>query len=925
MAMKLSAKDHIHTFELEHASKLKMKKVKIKARPETSHIVSSGSDQLLHRDMSSLFDEGSNKELFDKDIDYAKIPGINKITAAQMKSLKEKTKKNAKKIESILNLAKAVGSLGSGIGSGGYISRQLKAPGPHNGHNYVAPHERLIQSDLKLPDNIDDYLPKPKELVHDHPWDKNFVVARSISRDAYDEIKKITTFSALQIEVKEMCGKSGLATPNPKTIDSSTNADHESSDVEYMSTKSKEETENGDDYEDEFEDEINAVDDSKQQQHGSNIELTAEQQWMKNLQRVHFIGSIVLHIDLWEVSQYFEPPEIVVDVVGYLCILLGLKPTWDSAQGYLFKEINQVMKFLMCSEPLKIPKRRLRKAKQLKEEKVTTRQLMMLVDNKAMKKLVNWIFQFQKLADAILKVDERLKGRKVRAASPPPAALACDRVDKKKKGAISPLKDKAALKDLGEFFAELQMLLDSPEPQSAVAAEVIVPAAENKPCFKGQGTSHFEAEYFSDEPPELFEFAEIASVAAQSTALAEEALIATTAPPPSVPEPQSAPKKVTFELTDKIEANYNGKGNWYRGTVTKVHANGRYDIKYDDGDSEIAVEKSNVRECSVAEIVPGVAEALRAKESRSEAASSSQKKTAADNEYVADKFDSTDASSTPALKPTAKHTTFHLSAATSSERVVRFKVGDKVEGNYKGKGKWLPGRISKVNNNGSCDVLYEDKHVDYMAKRPHVRVSPSESAAADKIAPRSRPAVDSEPSLKSTDESISATVSNSRRSASPSKGFRIGETVEALGFKSKGKWLKGAVAKVNSNGSYNVIFDDGSVERMVKRANLRPCDVSAGEIMAAEPDKETDVAIHNEPIHMKKEETEAMTTLPIFGNEAPEKSCVKSNDRAAKIDDPNEFKDDIKIDLVLKSEPEKHVTEDVGYDMEFDDDDDDDD
>lgn len=193
--MKLSAKDHIHNFELEHSTKQKkMKKVKIKARPETSHVVSSGSDQLLYRDMSSLFNEESNKVLFDKDIDYAKIPGINKITAAQMKSLKEKSKKNARKIESVLSLAKAVNSMGSGIGSGGYISRQLKAPGPHNGHNYVAPHERLIQADLKLPDNIDDYLPKPKQLVHDHPWDKNFVVARSISRDAYDEIKKITTF-----------------------------------------------------------------------------------------------------------------------------------------------------------------------------------------------------------------------------------------------------------------------------------------------------------------------------------------------------------------------------------------------------------------------------------------------------------------------------------------------------------------------------------------------------------------------------------------------------------------------------------------------------------------------------------------------------------------------------------------------------------
>ena len=34
--------------------------------------------------------------------------------------------------------------------------------------------------------------------------------------------------------------------------------------------------------------------------------------------------------------------------------------------------------------------------------------------------------------------------------------------------------------------------------------------------------------------------------------------------------------------------------------------------------------------------------------------------------------------------------------------------GDKVEGNYKGKGKWYPGRIQKVRLDGSYDIAYND-------------------------------------------------------------------------------------------------------------------------------------------------------------------------------------------------------------------------
>jgi hypothetical protein len=47
-------------------------------------------------------------------------------------------------------------------------------------------------------------------------------------------------------------------------------------------------------------------------------------------------------------------------------------------------------------------------------------------------------------------------------------------------------------------------------------------------------------------------------------------------------------------------------------------------------------------------------------------------------------------------------------AASSGGRKKTLEEGDKVEGNYKGKGKWYAGRIQKVRLDGSYDIAYND-------------------------------------------------------------------------------------------------------------------------------------------------------------------------------------------------------------------------
>jgi len=52
---------------------------------------------------------------------------------------------------------------------------------------------------------------------------------------------------------------------------------------------------------------------------------------------------------------------------------------------------------------------------------------------------------------------------------------------------------------------------------------------------------------------------------------------------------------VELGVGDRCEANYRGRGRYYKGVVVTANADGSMDIDYDDGDKERNVEKSLVR------------------------------------------------------------------------------------------------------------------------------------------------------------------------------------------------------------------------------------------------------------------------------------------------------------------------------------------
>ena len=97
-------------------------------------------------------------------------------------------------------------------------------------------------------------------------------------------------------------------------------------------------------------------------------------------------------------------------------------------------------------------------------------------------------------------------------------------------------------------------------------------------------------------------------------------------------------------------------------------------------------------------------------------------------------------------------------ASSSGGRKKPLEEGDKVEGNYKGKGKWYAGRIQKVRLDGTYDIAYNDGEQEIRVSEELVRA------------------------IESSDSRPKAVVL--------SEGMRV-----EANYKGKGKWYPGIIKR----------------------------------------------------------------------------------------------------------------------------------
>ena len=177
------------------------------------------------------------------------------------------------------------------------------------------------------------------------------------------------------------------------------------------------------------------------------------------------------------------------------------------------------------------------------------------------------------------------------------------------------------------------------------------------------------------------------------------------------------------------------KGRWYPGKIARERADGTFDIDYDDGEKEYRVEDRLVR-------------ALEERDAE-----------------------------TPAPE---------------------LRVSDRVEGNYRGAGRYYPGRITRVNAGGTVNIDYDDgeseRYVEKSMVRP-VGSSPKKQVSAGGL-------------------------------ASPRR-LREGDKIEG-NYRSKGRWYAGKIKRENNDGTFDIDYDDGEKEYRVEARLVRAVDDSAG-------------------------------------------------------------------------------------------------
>ncbi|KAL7993232.1 putative Tudor domain, Agenet domain, plant type, histone methyltransferase, Tudor domain 1 [Plasmopara halstedii] len=146
---------------------------------------------------------------------------------------------------------------------------------------------------------------------------------------------------------------------------------------------------------------------------------------------------------------------------------------------------------------------------------------------------------------------------------------------------------------------------------------------------------------------------------------------------------------------------------------------------------------------------------------------------------------------------------------------MKFKEGDKVEAQYKGKSRFYPGVISRCRLNGTYDIDYDDGEKET-------------SVVAELIQPRSHIvgySSDYEANVEKTSSSrlgIEArSESKSSNSVSSHVAYRVGTRIEAR-YMQKDLYYKGTISRVNDNGTYVIEYDDGDKESSVAKSLIRP-------------------------------------------------------------------------------------------------------
>ncbi|DAZ98959.1 TPA: hypothetical protein N0F65_000491 [Lagenidium giganteum] len=265
---------------------------------------------------------------------------------------------------------------------------------------------------------------------------------------------------------------------------------------------------------------------------------------------------------------------------------------------------------------------------------------------------------------------------------------------------------------------------------------------------------------------------------------------------PALAKPKSPKKQVaaTWEVGDAVQARYKGGKKLYSGKVTKAHADGTYDIKYEDGDVETRVHPSLIEAIEDVGhkqkskgLVVGAAVQARYKGGKKLYRGNIQK-VHSDGTYDV-KYEDGDVET---RVEAAMIELVEEAEATESPKKTKnkaFKVGESVQARYHGGKRIYSGKITRAHADGTYDIKYDDGEVESRIDAALIEGSASPSAANDKS----------------------------------KRVYEVGDVVQAR-YKGGKKLYKGKITRVHSDGSYDIKYEDGDVETRVDQEMIASSD-----------------------------------------------------------------------------------------------------
>ncbi len=251
---------------------------------------------------------------------------------------------------------------------------------------------------------------------------------------------------------------------------------------------------------------------------------------------------------------------------------------------------------------------------------------------------------------------------------------------------------------------------------------------------------------------------------------------------------------------DRVEARYRGKGSkFYKGKVSRVNSDGTLDIAYDDGDKDIGIslEHVNSLEPSKGRENSGKSTSRMAKGDRVEARYRGRGtkfyKGKISRVNSDDTFDIAYDDGEKEIGIAVEHVR-SLDPKNSSDidggggNAAALSEGDKVEADFRGRGRYYPGRITRARRDGTYDIDYDNGESERMV----------------------------EPSLVKR-------VSGGKPERADHGVFEEGEKVEAR-YEGRSRYYPGKITRVHRDGSYDIDYDDGESERMVEPSLIKGLD-----------------------------------------------------------------------------------------------------